>query len=119
MIQEDGALVAHDRALGQIAFQRVGGLPRQRHLPFFAAFAAHAQPALGAVDIVEVEPDQLADAHAAAVEQLEDGAVARRMRALQLARRDAVQQRVDLLGASCTSGSRLRRFGSAHQPRRC
>ena len=71
-----------------------------------------------AVDIVEVEPDQFADAHAAAVEQLEDGAVARGMRTLQFAGGDAVEQRVDLLRGHGPSGSRLRRFGSADQARR-
>ena len=52
MVEEDGAFVAHDRALVEIAIQRFGGLARQRHLTLLAALAAHAQPAFGAVEIV-------------------------------------------------------------------
>ena len=98
MVQKNRAFVSHHGALGQVALQRAGGLAGQRHLAFFAPLAAHAQPSLGAIHIFQIQPGQLAHADAAAVEQLENGAVARRERALQLARRDAVNQRVDLLG---------------------
>ena len=98
-------------ALGQVALQRFGGLAGQRHLALLAALAAHAHPALGAVEIVEVQPGQFADAHAAAVEQLEDGAVARRMRPLQLARGDTPSISALACSAVITSGSFLGALG--------
>ena len=84
MVQKDGMLVAHNRALVDVPVECGGGLPRQRHLAFLAAFAAHAEPAFRAVDIFEVETGELADSQPAAVQHLEDSAVACRMRAFLL-----------------------------------
>ena len=117
MVQEHGGLVAHHGPLGQVALQRLGGLAGHGHLALLAALAAHAQPALGAVQVFQVQPRQLADAHAAAVEQLEDGAVARRDAAAP-----ACPPRTPSISAlTCsgviTSGSFLGRFGRAHQAR--
>ncbi len=98
MVEKHGVLAAHYGAVGEVALQGLGGFAGQRSLALLAAFAAHAQPALGAVQIFQVQSGQLADAQPAAVEELEDGAVAHRMRALQLAGSHAVDQRVGLLG---------------------
>ena len=87
VIEEDGALLAHDGTFGEVALQGLGGLAGKRHLAFLFAFAADAEPAFGAVEIFEVEAGQFADADAAAVEQFEDGAVARGEGTLELDRR--------------------------------
>ena len=111
MIQDDRALVAHDGTLVEIALQRVRGLARKRNLALLAALAAQAQPAFGAVDIVEIEPDQLADAHPAAVEQLEDGAVARRDADAPACPDATPSSSVLTCSAEGTSGSRFGALG--------
>ena len=98
-------------AFCQIAFEGGGRLGAERHLPLFAAFAAHPQPALGEVDVFQVEPDQFADTQPATVEKLENGACrAPDRRSLQLACRDVDPAVVGLLGVM-TVGSVLAAFG--------
>ena len=111
MIEEDGALVAHHRPLRQIAFERFEGLAGDRHLALLAALAADAQPALGAVEILQVEPVEFADAQAAAVEQFENRAVAHRVWAIEIVGGHPVDERVHLLRTVMTSGSVLGAFG--------
>src|SRR5690349_7989842 len=54
-------------ALREIALERRLGFGAIRDLPFFSAFAANAQPALAAVDIVQIQAHQFAHAQPAAV----------------------------------------------------
>ncbi len=98
MVEKHGPLVARDRPLGEIPFERRGGLAGQRHLALLLALAAHAHPCLlrRAVEIVQIQPGQLADPQAAAIEDFEHGAVARRVRPLQLAGGHVIEQRVHL-----------------------
>ena len=104
-------------ALRQVALQRGGGLRGKWHLALLLPLAAHADPALVAIDIFQIQPHQLADAQPAPVEELEDGAVARRMRALEPIRGHRVDESVRLLGGHHV-GQALGGFGRAHQPRR-
>ena len=96
MVEEQRLFAAS--ALREISIERVRRLPAERNLPLFAPLAAYAQPSFAAVEIVEVQSDKLADADAAAVEQLQDRQIAGRMRPLEFARGDTIQQRVGLLG---------------------
>src|SRR5690242_2928461 len=69
---------------GEVAVDGGGRFRAEGHLPLLLPFAAHANPALAEIEIVEIQADQLADAQSAAVEQFEDGHVARRERTFEL-----------------------------------
>src|SRR5438445_4993551 len=73
VIEKDRRFRGCSLALREIALERGFGFGAVGDLPFFSAFAANAQPALAAVDIVQVQAHQLADAQSAAVEEFEDG----------------------------------------------
>ena len=59
--------------------RRLRRLP-ERHRPLLVALAEDAQQPPGPVDVVDVEPAQLADANAGGVQQLNDQLVAQRER---------------------------------------
>ncbi len=65
----------------------------ERHEPFLAALAEHAQYALAQVDLIGAQADELAHAQARGVEQLEHRAVAQAERRVDIGRAD---QRLDL-----------------------
>src|ERR1035438_5421507 len=92
VVEEDGGLLAHHGTLAEVALQRLGGFTGKRHLALLLAFTADAEPAGGAVDVLEVEACQFADADAATVEQLEESAVARGEGALEFAGGDAIER---------------------------
>ena len=80
VIEEHGGLVAARRgALGEVALQRGGGLGAGR-APGAPCGPCRARGASASARSMSsrLRPDQFADAQAAAVEQFEDGAVARR-----------------------------------------
>jgi len=60
-------------------------------LALFSSFAADSQPALIAVDILEIEADQFADTESATVEEFENGDVAGGMRAVELPARHSIE----------------------------
>src|SRR5581483_8425673 len=71
-------------AYGEVSFESVGRFASERNLPLLAAFTAHADPALAKIEVLEIQARQFADAQAAAVEQLEDSDVTRRIGPLEL-----------------------------------
>src|ERR1017187_2070078 len=58
MVQEDGALLERRAPLRQVAVQGSGGLGGERHLALLFPLAAHADPALGAIDMLQIWPYQ-------------------------------------------------------------
>ena len=84
VIHQQRALARLGGALRQIFFERRRRFLSIRHLALLAALAAHANPALAQIEVVEIEPHQFADAQAAAVQQLEQRDVALGMRPLEL-----------------------------------
>ena len=116
MVQEDGPLLGSRTPLRQVAVEGGGGLGSERHLALLLPLAAHADPALGPIDILEAQPHQFAHAQAAAIKKLENGAVAGRMRALELVGGHCVDQSVHLLRGHHV-GQGLGGFGRAHQAR--
>ena len=61
--------------------ERLGGRPAERHRPLLASLAEDPDDVPLAVDVVDVEPDQLAHPDAGGVEQLEHRDVAQPDRA--------------------------------------
>ena len=110
VIHQQSALPGFGGADRQILFERRRGFRSVRHLPLLAALAAHANPVLGGIEIVQIQPDQFADAQAAAVQQLEQKQVALRIRALQAVRGDAFTS-VLVCSAVGTTGTRCGAFG--------
>ena len=72
------AAVEERTAPGQIAAQRVDGLPADRDDALLRALADAADEPPLEVDGGAVEADRLADAQARSIEQLDEGAVAQR-----------------------------------------
>src|ERR1035437_2964698 len=103
-------------AESQVFFQCGGGLRAVGSLPLLAAFTPDENPALGHVEVGEIEADQFADAEAAAVVELEQEQVAFGMRAVERIGGDAFDQRIGLLGGG-HGGDALRAFGWAGQLR--
>jgi hypothetical protein len=62
-------------ALGQPGLDGLGGRLGHWHHPLFASFAPHREPPPGGVKVAQVEPTQLRNPQATAVEELEDGPV--------------------------------------------
>ena len=69
MIQKERRLARI--ADGQIFFQRRRGFGAIRGLALLASFPSYENPALGHVEVVEVETDQFTDPETAAIEKLE------------------------------------------------
>ena len=79
-VQEElGAVTSVEKrtATAQIAAKRVGCAAPQRDDPLLAALADRAHEPLVEVDAAALQSDGLADAEARAVEQLDEGAVAK------------------------------------------
>jgi hypothetical protein len=55
----------------QILFQRRCGFGAVRSLALLASFPSYENPALGHVEVVEIEADQFADPETAAIEKFE------------------------------------------------
>src|SRR5579863_8278039 len=83
MVQENSSFSHPRRTFEYVFRQRRRGFRRIRNQPFLATFAAYANPALAEIEILDVQSHQLADAQAAAVQQLEQREVALRMRPLE------------------------------------
>ena len=116
MVHQQRPLPGLRRANRQVFFERLGRFRSIRHLAFLSPLAAHANPALGHVDIVEVHARKFADAQPAAIEQLKHQQIALRVRALERVLRHAVHQAVLVCSAVGTRGSRAgARSGSPHQ----
>ena len=96
-------------APGQPGVERLLGRHAVGHAALLAALAEHPQQPAPAVDVVDVEADELADPDAAGVEQLEDDGVAQPDRLLGAAPADSTTARA-WSGAS-TSGSVRCAFG--------
>ena len=95
-------LLAPDRRLPQseIALQRLRRFAGVGHLPFLLALAAHANPALVEIEVIQIQAHQFADAQPAPVQQLEDRQIARRIGPFEFVRRrqNAIHQPVGLFG---------------------
>ena len=113
MVQKYGVLGA--RAGFKITVERCGRFASEGNLALLAALAAHANPAFAEIEIFQIQSHQFADAQAAAVQQFEDGQIARRIGPLEFIGCDAVHQGVGLLGGH-HHRQRLGSFGRAHQP---
>ena len=75
-IQEDRPRIRAAGPFGEARLECAHGGPAQRGETLAASLAAHACHSMVEVEVVAVEADQLRDAQAAAIERLQDGAVA-------------------------------------------
>src|SRR5262249_55831805 len=114
MIEKERRFRRFPFALQQVAMERSFRLGAVGNLPLLSSLPTNAKPALTAVDILQVQTDELAGAESAAIEEFEYGEVTRGVRPLELASRDTIEQPVHLL-----FGHYLRqpgrRFRRAHQ----
>ena len=87
------AAVELGAAVLEVVVERVAGASPDGHHALLVALAEHADEPVAQVEVGAVEADQLADADAAGVEGLEDGAIPQRA---WLVAGHCVQQRLDL-----------------------
>ena len=96
--------------VGEVGAERVSCTPSEWHHPLLVALAEHPREPVVEVEVVEVEPDQLADPDTARVERLEDRPVAERTRAVA---DHGTEQRLDV-GFAQRLGDALRHTRGAH-----
>src|SRR5579862_1143752 len=83
--QQQRALIGlRGDAAGEIAVQGGRSFRAIWNLPLLPPLAPHANPLFGAVEVVEIQSDQFADAESAAVEKLEEEHIALRLRTIEL-----------------------------------
>ena len=95
IVQKDGVLILYPGPGARIEIlpDRVQRGLAYRHDPLFRAFAHHLDDAAYDIDVVDVEPDQLADAYTGRIQRLEESPVAE-TRGIALRRR--LQELFDL-----------------------
>jgi hypothetical protein len=95
------AAIEEGTAAREVALQRGGSVPAERHYALLAALADHPDEPFLEIDAALLEADRLGDAQAGAVEKLDQGAVAqcpgrravgRRDQAFRFARRQRRRQ---------------------------
>jgi len=99
----------------QVVVQRSTSRTTDRDHPLLAALAEDAHHALAEVEVGTLEADELADAQAARVQQLEDGAIATRARAGSSVASAAPTAIAPIAAAAASPGSQRAR--SARRPR--
>src|SRR5258708_5676355 len=99
MVREQSLLARFHGTHGAILFERRGSSRAILNLPLLATFAAHANPLLPSIEILQIEPDEFADAQAAPVQQLENQTVAFGERPLQTVFGYRIDKVVGLLGS--------------------
>src|SRR5258707_13122512 len=97
MIRQQGPVARLDNPYLQILFECRSRSRAIGHLPFLATLAAHPNPLLAKIEIVQIETHQFADAQTATVQQLEYQPVSFGEGPFQAIRSHSVDQFVGLL----------------------